>query len=68
MRVQITLTNGVQIEAEVENLTTRRDPVTGKLTEMGWDTPGDWTSKLHTLDLSQVAAIVCTRDPEVGNG
>lgn len=64
MRAQITFRNGVQIEFDVENLETARSLVGDGLTKMKWDTPDDWSRELHTVELSEIIAIVAIRDED----
>jgi hypothetical protein len=64
MRMQITFKSGAQIEVDAGEWTTARNQFTNELTRMDWTTPDAWTAKLHTIDLSQVAAVVALRTPE----
>lgn len=62
MRAQITLKSGAQIEVEVEALDSERNRLTNELTRLGWTTPAEWTRKLHSITLSEIAAIVMLRE------
>lgn len=64
MRAQITFKSGAQIEADIEDLTTSRHALTKELVKIVWDTPEDWTRKLHTVDVDEIVAIVLTRTSE----
>lgn len=61
MRMQITLKSGAQIEADVSEFTTKRNPITGDLTKLEWRTPDGHAAKLNYLDLKEVAAIVAVK-------
>lgn len=65
MWIQITLKNGIQVEAEVEDFTTFKDPVTGELVKLEWVTPANWARKLHTVRVNEVVAAVAIKDPPV---
>lgn len=62
MRAQITLRSGVQIEVDVTELTTGRHRFTRDLVSLDWTTPQGWTRKLHTIELSEIAAIVMIQE------
>lgn len=61
MRMQITFKSGAQITVDVDEFSTGRSPATNELTRFGWTTPDAWTARLHTITLSEVAAIVAIR-------
>ena len=63
MRIQITLKSGAQIEVEVEEFISERNAITGALNRLKWETPRGWTAKLHTVEMSEIAAIVALRAP-----
>lgn len=56
--MQITFKSGTQVEVDATEFTTTRSPITGELTKINWTTPDGWTTKLHTVDVGEVAAIV----------
>ena len=58
MRAQVTFKGGAQIQVDVTEFSTTRDPVTGGLTKLNWTTPDGWAAKLHCLDVTEVVAIV----------
>ena len=62
MRIQVTFKGGAQIEADVEEFETAPSALDGALNRINWTTPGNWTRKLHTIELSEVAAIVAIED------
>jgi hypothetical protein len=64
MRVQITLKNGVQIEADVDEFSTFRNQLTNEITKLNWSTPEGWKRKLHTINLEEIVAIVLF-DPNI---
>ncbi|WP_020525860.1 hypothetical protein [Catelliglobosispora koreensis] len=63
MKAQITLRSGAQIEAEVEDLTTTRNRLTNELTGLEWTSVDCWQRKLHTIEVSEIVAIVLIREP-----
>jgi len=65
MRVQITLKNGVQIEVDVDKLSTARNQSTNELTRLNWVTPEGWKRKLHTINLEEIVAIVVIEDEDI---
>lgn len=62
MKIQITLKSGAQIHADVEDLTTGRNALTNALQSLKWTTPADWLSKLYTVEVDDISAIVLIRD------
>lgn len=68
MKAKIYLKSGASLEFDIEGLTTSRHAITNGFTGMKWTTPDDWTSKLHTIEMDQVAAIVIVRDPSEAEG
>ena len=62
MKAKIILKSGAAFEVDVEDFETGRNPHTRALTSMSWETPDDWTAKLHTIELGEIAAIVVIRD------
>ena len=64
MRAQITLRSGAQIEVDVVNLETTKNPGTQKITGMKWETPPNSTAKLHTVNLDEIVAIVVLQNTE----
>lgn len=63
MKAQIIFKSGATVEVDIDEITTGRTPITNKLTSLNWKTPADWTAKLHTVDLSEIAAIVIRDEP-----
>lgn len=61
MRAQITFKSGAQIEVDVDDIATYRNNVTKALTKLEWETPEDYTAKLHTCDIDEIVAIVTMR-------
>lgn len=69
MKAQITFRSGVQIAFDVTSLESGRGRIEGDLQQLTWETPSDWTTKLHRVELSEVVAIVMLREPgEVPDG
>ena len=62
MKMIIVFKGGGQIRVDIEDVTTKRSVVTNELTGIDWATPGDWTSKLHTVEIDQIAAVVIERE------
>lgn len=62
MWAQIVLKSGAEVVAELEDVKTTRNTMSGELTEMTWTTPEGWRTKLHTIQLDQIAAIVVHED------
>lgn len=67
MKAKIYLRNGAIIEADIDALTTTRNAASRNLTAMNWTTPDDWTSKLHTIELAEIIAVVITREQSAVN-
>ena len=61
MKMQVTFKSGAQITVDADEVTTGRQP-TGDLTKLAWTTPDDWVTKLHTLDVREVVAVVMLRE------
>ena len=57
MKMVITLKNGVQIKADVEDYTIGRSPMFGDLSELKWTSTERPAARVQWLDLSEVAAI-----------
>jgi hypothetical protein len=68
MKAQITFRSGAQITFDVTSLVTGRSKIEGELHRLTWESPDDWTTKLHQVDLSEIVAIVCLRDPADATG
>jgi hypothetical protein len=65
MKAQITLTNGVQLEVDVTEITKGRDHLTGVLQSLSWTSSADPGSReLFYIRLSEVAAIVTVDDTQ----
>jgi hypothetical protein len=64
MKVQIVFKSGAQIEADVDEISTFRNQLTNEITKLKWTTPDGWKRKLHTIQLSEIAAIVII-DPDI---
>lgn len=60
--LQITLRSGAVVKADVTEVTTKHDPVTGRLVEITWDKPG--RHRLMHVNVDQVDAIVFVADEE----
>ncbi len=67
MKMVITLKNGVQIKADVEDYTIGRSPMVGELRELKWTSPERPNVKIGWLDLAQVAAVHAEFDWDGGD-
>lgn len=67
MKALIIFKSGAQISVDMDQITTTRDRLNpGHITQLEWVTPNDWTSKLHTVQVSEIVAIVAQREePEI---
>lgn len=63
MKMEITFRNGVQILVDVTGFETKKSLIDGKITELNWTTPDEWTRKLHKLDLDEILCIVAVEEP-----
>jgi hypothetical protein len=57
MKMVITLKNGVQIKADVEDYTIGKSPMFGELRELKWTSADRPETRVQWLDLNEVAAI-----------
>lgn len=58
MKLEITFKSGAQVTVDASEFTSKRNQLSGDLTELNWVTPQDWKRKLNSIDLSQVACLV----------
>jgi hypothetical protein len=63
VKALIIFKSGATVEVDIERFSTKKNVMSGAITELKWETPDDWTSKLHTVQLDEIAAIVALRDP-----
>ena len=63
MRVQVTLKSGAQIEFTADELTKKRNPMTGQLTGLEWGNSEPNQPALFTIIVDEIAAIVTTDIP-----
>lgn len=64
MRAQITFKSGAQIEIDTDKVATKRNPLSGDITEFSWETPDTYTAKLFGLPHPEnIEAIVILVDP-----
>lgn len=69
MKALIVFRGGATITIDTNTIETTRSVFEGNhgYSSIKWETPGDWTAKLHGLDPEEVAAIVLLRTPEEGD-
>ena len=63
MRMVVTLKNGVQIKADVEEYTTEQSPVFGELRGLKWTTAGQPGVVISWIAPGEIAAIHAEYDP-----
>lgn len=64
MKIQLVFRGGAVVVVDVENFATTRSPITDGLGKLEWTTPDGWKSKLHTVDPSEVVAVIQLADDE----
>lgn len=64
MMVHIFLKGGGNFIVNVEEFTTRRDKFTNELAGIVWKDSPDWQTKLHMIEVNQIAAVIVHADPE----
>jgi hypothetical protein len=57
MKMVVTLRNGVQIAADVEEFSTGRSPIGGVLKSLKWITTEEPQTVLNWLDMGEVVAV-----------
>ena len=62
MKLQIHLDTGALIEVDADSFATQKDRATQHINHLEWTTPDGWLSKLHSVDLDRIVAIVAVRD------
>jgi hypothetical protein len=63
MKVQVVFKGGGQVIFEADEFTTTKNAL-GEFTKFEWKTPGDWTAKLHSINLAEIVAVVALRERE----
>ena len=62
MKMLIVFKSGAKVEVDVESFETAKNAASGELSRLAWVTPDGATSKLHTINLGEIAAIVALRE------
>lgn len=61
MKLEITFKSGAKVVVDSDYIGTVRNEMTGDLTRMKWNTPEDWTRKLHTISVDEIVCVVAIR-------
>jgi hypothetical protein len=62
MKLEITFKSGAQVTVDVTEFSTKRSQISNTYGELNWTTPKDWTRKLHSVDLEQIACLIAVED------
>lgn len=58
-KMTLVFKGGAQITVDATEVTVARSAYSGDITKIEWKTPADWKNKLFSLDVNEVAAVVC---------